>query len=57
MYTSFQPIQNNVMPILNSNRITDEQKREAILAMGMAACQARCISCEHCSNMRVGNRR
>ena len=44
MYTSFQPRQYNVMPILNSNRITDEKKREAIKAMGLSACQVRCIS-------------
>ena len=49
MYTSFQPRQYNVMPILNSNRITDEKKREAIKAMGMSACQARCLSCNCCS--------
>lgn len=49
MYTSFQPRQYNVMPILNSNRITDEKKREAIKAMGMSACQARCLSCNCCA--------
>ena len=48
MYTSFQSRQYNVMPILNSNRITDEKKREAIKAMGMSACQARCLSCNCC---------
>lgn len=44
MYTLFQPRQYNVMPILNSNRITDEKKREAIKAMGLSACQVRCLS-------------
>ena len=46
MYTPIQPIHNNVMPILNSNRITDEKKRDAILAMGLSACQVRCLSCQ-----------
>lgn len=43
MYTSFQPKQYNVMPILNSNRITDETKKEAIKAMGLSACQVGCM--------------
>lgn len=50
MYTSFQSKQHSIMPILNSNRITDEKKREAIQAMGMSACQARCLSCGHCAH-------
>lgn len=49
MYTSFQPRQYNVMPILNNNRITDEKSREAIKAMGMSACQAKCMTCNCCS--------
>lgn len=44
MNTSFQPMTNNVMPILNSNRITDEKAREAIISMGLSACQVRCLS-------------
>lgn len=44
MNISLQPRKKDVMPILNSNRITDEKKREAILAMGLSACQVRCLS-------------
>ena len=40
----------NFMPVLNKNRITDVNRREAIKAMGMSACQARCLSCSHCSH-------
>lgn len=39
-----------IMPILNSNRVTENSKKEAVLAMGMSACQARCLSCSHCSH-------
>lgn len=39
-----------VMPVLNGNRITEEKRKEAILAMGLAACQARCLSCGHCAH-------
>lgn len=38
------------MPILNSNRITENSQKEAIKAMGMSACQARCLSCSCCSH-------
>ena len=34
----------NIMSMLNYNRITDECKKETIKAMGMSACQVRCIS-------------
>ena len=34
----------NILPVLNSNRITEENKKEAIKAMGLSACQVRCIS-------------
>lgn len=30
--------------ILNRNRITEEEQKETIKAMGMSACQVRCIS-------------
>lgn len=33
-----------VIPALNSNRITEEKQKEAIKAMGMSACQVRCLS-------------
>lgn len=39
-----------VIPILNSNRITEDKRKEAILAMGLAACQARCLNCGHCAH-------
>lgn len=52
MYT---PTRNNsgsasVLSSLNRNRITDKKRKEAILAMGMSACQARCLSCGHCAH-------
>lgn len=46
----------NILAILNFNKIANDLKEEAVKAMGMAACQARCLRCEHCSNMRCGNR-
>jgi hypothetical protein len=39
-----------LMPILNSNRITENQQKEAVMAMGLAACQARCLNCGHCAH-------
>lgn len=33
-----------LMPILNCNHITEEKQKEAIKAMGMSACQVRCLS-------------
>lgn len=39
-----------IMPVLNSNRVMEKSQKEAILAMGMSACQARCLSCSHCSH-------
>lgn len=45
-----------VMPILNGNIITEEKKKAAIQAMGLAACQAKCLRCNHCSSLRCGNR-
>lgn len=46
----------NILAILNFNKIANDLKREAVKAMGMAACQARCLSCGHCSAQRCGNR-
>ena len=34
----------------NRNRITERKQKDAILAMGMSACQARCLSCGHCAH-------
>lgn len=52
MFTQITP--NNpvigIMPILNGNRISDEKRREAIKAMGMSACQGRCLSCNCCAH-------
>lgn len=39
-----------VISVLNSNRITEEKRKEAILAMGLSACQARCLNCGHCAH-------
>ena len=36
--------------ILNTNRINEDKREEAIRAMGLAACQARCLSCGHCAH-------
>lgn len=40
---------NNILAILNFNKIASDLKKEAVKAMGMAACQARCIHCTCCS--------
>lgn len=50
------PANETILNILNFNRIAENLKEKAIEAMGMAACQARCLRCGHCSNMRCGNR-
>ena len=50
------PAIDNILAILNFNKIANDLKREAVKAMGMAACQARCLSCGHCSAQRCGNR-
>ena len=39
-----------IMPVLNSNRITENRQKEAVMAMGLAACQARCLNCGHCAH-------
>ena len=46
----------SVMPILNHHVIGEENKKAAIQAMGMAACQAKCLRCTHCSDNKCGNR-
>ena len=50
------PAHDNILAVLNFNKIANDLKREAVKAMGMAACQARCLSCGHCSAQRCGNR-
>ena len=50
------PANDNILAILNFNKIANDLKREAVKAMSMAACQARCLSCGHCSAQRCGNR-
>lgn len=50
------PANDNILAILNFNKIANDLKREAVKAMGMAACQVRCLSCGHCSAQRCGNR-
>lgn len=47
---------NAYLPILNHNKIDEEKKKKTIMAMGMGACQARCLRCTHCSNNHCGNR-
>lgn len=46
----------SILPILNNNVIKEKDKKEAILTMGMAACQAKCLRCSHCSANKCGNR-
>ena len=38
------------MPILNRNRITENDKKEAIKAMGLSACQVGCMSRGCCTH-------
>ena len=38
-------VKNPILPILNGNVIKEEKTKEAIQAMGMSSCQARCLSC------------
>lgn len=45
-----------ILPILNNNVIKDDKKKAAIQAMGMSACQAKCLRCSHCSANKCGNR-
>lgn len=35
-----------ILPILNSNRITDNRQKEAILTMGLSSCNVKCLSLE-----------
>ena len=51
------PIQSSVMSILNHNVIPKNKIKKAIIqAMGMAACQCKCLRCTHCSDNHCGNR-
>lgn len=45
-----------ILPILNNNVVKEDKKKAAIQAMGMAACQAKCLRCSHCSANKCGNR-
>lgn len=46
----------NILDVLNFNKIAEDVRDKAVELMGMAACQVRCLNCQHCSNMRCGNR-
>ena len=50
------PANDNILAILNFNKIANDLKREAVKAIGMAAYQARCLRWGHCSAQRCGNR-
>ena len=51
------PIQSSVMSTLNHNVIPKGKLKKAIIqAMGMAACQCKCLRCTHCSDNHCGNR-
>ena len=56
MYTQYRPQMGygQIIPILNNNVIREENKKAEILAMGMAACQARCLRCNRCSDCGYG---
>ena len=54
MYT--QVNNGGILPILNNNVIKEDKKKAAIQAMGMAACQAKCLRCGHCSANKCGRR-
>lgn len=45
-----------ILSILNNNVIKEDKKKVAIQAMGLAACQAKCLRCGHCSALKCGNR-
>lgn len=45
-----------ILPVLNSNVIKKDKKKAAIQAMGLSACQAKCLRCGHCSANKCGNR-
>ena len=34
----------SVLSVLNRNRITEKEHKEAIIAMGMSSCQVHCIA-------------
>lgn len=49
--------QTSVMSILNHNVIPKGKLKKVIVqAMGMAACQCKCLRCSHCSDNHCGNR-
>lgn len=58
MYTQMnsQIVYERILPVLNNNVIKEDKKKKAIQAMGMAACQAKCLRCGRCSAERCGNR-
>ena len=58
MYTQFhnQVSYGPILPVLNNNVIREKDKKAAIQTMGMAACQAKCLRCSHCSDAKCGNR-
>lgn len=58
MYTQVNNQVNHgtILSILNNNVIKEDKKKAAIQAMGMAACQVRCLRCGHCSANKCGNR-
>ena len=46
----------SIIDVINLNKIAEDIKDKAVELMGMAACQVRCLNCQHCSDMRCGNR-
>lgn len=58
MYTQVnnQVSYGGILPIPNNNVIKEDKKKAAIQAMGMAACQAKCLRCGHCSANKCGRR-
>jgi len=39
-----QQYKSNLYSVLNANIVTEQKQRDAIISMGMSACQVRCIS-------------
>lgn len=46
----------SIIDVLNLNKIAEDVKDKAVELMGMAACQVRCLNCQHCSDRHCGNR-
>ena len=48
--------QGNILAILNSNIVLEENQKEAILAMGVSSCQVACMSYKCCTGHGRGGK-